>query len=283
MVTYVLWSALVWTFKGLLFTWRFFWVSPYHAIKTSPRGPYGSGRGDASRLKHKLPLHKRLSAAEDDIQTLKNQLNSQRELWEKRFYKLQKRQQDLRNQLTSEAWLRSGIYLKQEGMQVPRELLFEAMLENGPQGQFVERDPDFPRTTLRRHEMMEFRAEQNSQMSSSACDSRPPSALSVNTNTSVSSWRSGSGPHRVFVPHSPMDLQVGHRVRVLLPSGRISTGTLRYLGPVDDGSLDYHLGVELERADNGSQTGVHQGQHHFDCMPGHGAFVTFQKLLMAWE
>ncbi|XP_031432715.1 uncharacterized protein LOC116222492 [Clupea harengus] len=288
MVTYILWSALVWTCKGLLFTWRFLWISPYHAIQESPREPYETGRGEgwdrASRLKHRPPLQKRLSAAEEDIQKLKNHLNSQKESWERRFLKLQKRQQDLQNQLASEAWVRSGVYLGQEGIQIPRELLFEAMLENGPLSQFDEQGQDFPRTTLRRHEMMALRADQNmsSLSSSSACDSSPPSVSSVNTNTSVGSWRSGSGPHRVFVPHSPLDLQVGHRVRVMLPSGRISTGTLRYLGTVG-GSQDYQLGIELERADNASQSGVLQGQHYFECMPGHGAFVPFQKLLMAWE
>ncbi|KAL2084939.1 hypothetical protein ACEWY4_020457 [Coilia grayii] len=286
--TFILWSVLVWTCKGLLLTWRFFWVSPYHAVKASPREPYGTGHCKgcprAGRLGLTVPLQQRVSAAEEDIQSLKNQLNSQRETWEKRFHKLHKRQQELRDQLASDTWVRSEIYSKQEGIHMPRELLFEAMLENGPLDSFAERDQEtrFPRS-LRKREVMTVTADQNSQMSSSSvCDCRPPSPLSVNTSTSVDSWSSGSGPHRVFVPHSPLDLQVGHRVRVLLPSSRIGTGTLRFLGPVE-GSAEYHLGVELERADNGSQAGVHQGQHYFECMPGHGAFVPFQKLLMAWE
>lgn len=80
---------------------------------------------------------------------------------------------------------------------------------------------------------------------------------------SVRSWRSGVGPHRVFVPHSPLDLKIGHRVRIMLPSGRISTGTLRYLGNMHN-SPDYHLGVELELADNGQHDGTYDGQRYFD-------------------
>lgn len=65
------------------------------------------------------------------------------------------------------------------------------------------------------------------------------------------------------MPHSPMDLQIGHRVRVLLPTGRISTGTLRYLGRPHDSS-DFHLGVELELAENVKQTGTYEEQCYFD-------------------
>ncbi len=79
---------------------------------------------------------------------------------------------------------------------------------------------------------------------------------------SVRSWRSERGPHRVFVPHSPLDLKIGHRVRIMLPSGRISTGTLRYLGNIKNSS-EYNLGVELEFADNGQHDGIYEGQRYF--------------------
>lgn len=80
---------------------------------------------------------------------------------------------------------------------------------------------------------------------------------------SVGSWRCSSRLQRAFVPHSPMDLQIGHRVRVLLPTGRISTGTLRYLGQ-PHGSPDFYLGVELELAENVKEVGTYKGQHYFD-------------------
>ncbi|XP_047190508.1 tubulin-folding cofactor B [Scophthalmus maximus] len=105
---------------------------------------------------------------------------------------------------------------------------------------------------------------------------------SSSSATSVRSWRSSQGPHRVFVPHSPVDLQPGHRVRVMLPSGRISTGTVRFLGHLQ-GEADLHLGVELQTPDHGRHDGSHRGHSYFECMPGYGAFVPFHKLLMAWE
>ncbi|KAM9851786.1 CAP-Gly domain-containing linker protein 3 [Aulostomus maculatus] len=115
---------------------------------------------------------------------------------------------------------------------------------------------------------------------SSAVSSRPASASSA---TSLRSWRTTSqGPHRVFVPHSPMDLQLGHRVRIMLPSGRISTGTVRFLGHLQ-GEADLHLGVELQTPDHGLHDGSHRGHSYFECKPGYGAFVPFHKLLMAWE
>lgn len=79
----------------------------------------------------------------------------------------------------------------------------------------------------------------------------------------LGSRRCGNRPLRAFVPHSPMDLQIGHRVRVLLPTGRISTGTLRYLGQ-PHGSSDFYLGVELELADNVKEVGTYEGQCYFD-------------------
>lgn len=81
---------------------------------------------------------------------------------------------------------------------------------------------------------------------------------------SMRSWRTASqGPHRVFVPHSPMDLQLGHRVRIMLPSGRISTGTVRFLGNLQ-GEADLHLGVELQTPDHGVHDGRHRGHSYFD-------------------
>ncbi|XP_056299677.1 CAP-Gly domain-containing linker protein 4 [Pseudoliparis swirei] len=118
-----------------------------------------------------------------------------------------------------------------------------------------------------------------SQLSLSLALSSRPSSSSA---TSVRSWKMYKGPRRVFVPHSPMDLEPGHRVRIMLPSGRISTGTLRYLGHLQ-GEADLHLGVELQSPDHELHDGSLRGHSYFECKPSYGAFVSFQKLLMAWE
>ncbi|CAL8287796.1 unnamed protein product [Merluccius merluccius] len=100
---------------------------------------------------------------------------------------------------------------------------------------------------------------------------------------SAASRRSSRASHRCFAPHSPMDLQLGHRVRIMLPSGRISTGTVRYLGFLQ-GEPELCLGVELASPDHATrQDGTHRGQSYFQCNPGYGVFVPFSKLLMAWE
>ncbi|XP_028837189.1 uncharacterized protein LOC114790919 isoform X2 [Denticeps clupeoides] len=299
MVTDVLWTAVVWTLKGLLCMCRFFWVSPYHAINSSPKGSYETsnfpeekqttaGPQKKGRPERSNVLHTRLSAAEEEIHTLKSQIAGERVSWEKRFIELQRRQQDLRDQLVSETLTRPCVFLREDVMDVSGDLFHESEVEkNGLR--FEEKDQEcssgmqpfcpVERTDLRPLKRHDFNSSvSGSQVSStSAFGSRSPSV-----STSAGSWRSGGRPHRVFVPHSPLDLRLGHRVRVLLPSGQISTGSLRYVGHLES-SEGFYLGVELEQADHGQQTGVHQGHCYFECKPGHGAFVSFNKLLMAWE
>lgn len=60
-----------------------------------------------------------------------------------------------------------------------------------------------------------------------------------------------------------MDLELGHRVRVMLQSGRISTGTIRFLGHLQ-GEAELHLGVELQTRDQGVQDGCYKGQSYFE-------------------
>uniref|UniRef100_A0A3P9H8H2 Si:ch211-175f12.2 n=1 Tax=Oryzias latipes TaxID=8090 RepID=A0A3P9H8H2_ORYLA len=188
MTTGILWTACVWTYRGILCTCRFLWICPYNAVKFLPR---------EKRITEDKTnaLHKRLNKTERDILSLKTRIACERASWERRFNDLQRQQEELRNQ--------------------------------------------------------------------------------------VQSWRKSRGPHRVFLPHSPMDLQLGHRVRIMLPSGRISTGTVRFLGHLQ-GEADLHLGVELHASDAAQCDGCYKGQSYFE-KSGYGAFVPFHKLLMAWE
>ncbi|KAL1258878.1 hypothetical protein QQF64_009455 [Cirrhinus molitorella] len=314
-----MWSAVVWTLKGLLCTWRFFWVSPYCALKSAPWTQH------AADTDHKLPsskltsvvhdvkhlagtdvstdsekkakpqnsvqhertngLIKRLLKAEGEIQELKIEIANQRASWEMRFVELQKRQHILKDQLTSEILVRTGILYRDTDSEEANEVFLESSLENG----LYSEEKEHEYSSGLRHqqkgpdvELLRDSVDQKSlcgSQTSCPSDSRATSAMS---NISIRSWRSGGGPHRVFVPHSPLDLKIGHRVRIMLPSGRISTGTLRYLGNMQN-SPEYHLGVELELPDNGQHDGTYGGQRYFDCEPGHGAFVAFSKLLMAWE
>ncbi|XP_062321637.1 uncharacterized protein LOC134023491 [Osmerus eperlanus] len=284
MVMYILWSAFAWTLKGVLYTCRFLWVSPYYAIKCPAKEPCKGceKREVPGGHERSSAILKRLSKAEKDIQALKVQLASERALWEKKFSELQKKQQDLRKQLISETLARTGVFVREGGLDDQ-----DGFEENGSN----EKDHDTASSIRHsyQHEGSDVRSSRRdtgqssssgSQLSLSAFGSRPTSGLS--SATSAGSWRSSMGPHRVFVPHSPLDLQLGLRVRVLLASGRISTGTIRYLGNLQ-GEPDFHLGVELEIAEHGLLDGTHAGHSYFECKPGQGAFVPFNKLLMAWE
>ncbi|XP_014055917.1 uncharacterized protein [Salmo salar] len=300
MVTHILWCVFAWTFKGLLCTCRFFWVSPYYSIKYKPNEPHRTGKDHNHQVKQKTgndegcphgssAMQRRLFTAEREIQALKTQITFERATWDRKFVEMQRKQQDLRHQLISETVARPGSLLQVGSF----EDLGDSEVKN--RHPYDEKDQDSSSSLShsnqsRGSETMSSTGDtcqsslSGSQVSlNSAFSSRPISALSTATSPpSGSSWRTSIGPHRVFVPHSPLDLQMGHRVRVLLPSGRISTGTVRYLGHLD-GEPDFHMGVELESIEHGQQDGTHRGQCYFECKAGHGAFVPFTKLLMAWE
>ncbi|TRY82235.1 hypothetical protein DNTS_020909 [Danionella cerebrum] len=298
MATFVLWSAVVWTLKGLLCTWRFFWVSPYCALKTGPRTHHQSEKlttgvktnahtdSDTTDVQseRKTVLFKRLLRAEEEIHSMKMDIVNQRASWETRFVELQRKQQDLREQLTSEIMVRTGMLLRDNDSDEINDAVAELMLENGLY--FEEKDDEFSgglkKTPAQKAPVVELDVVQKSETSSQASAQSHSRSISGMSNISVRSWRSTGGLNRVFVPHSPLDLKIGHRVRIILPSGRISTGNLRFLGKMQH-CPDYTLGVELETADNEHKDGTFEGNFYFDCEPGHGAFVAFSKLLMAWE
>ncbi|KAG1936186.1 CAP-Gly domain-containing linker protein [Pimephales promelas] len=298
------WSAVVWTLKGLLCTWRFFWVSPYCALKSAPwtenasdtahklttvvQGVKHLAGTDVNSVSEKKAraencvqrerLHNRLLKAEGEIQELKIEIANQRASWEMRFVELRRRQRDLRDQLSAEVLVRTGLLYRDSDSDDSNEVFVESGLENGLDSEEKEHECSSGLSLRQIHQQKRSDMGLLSGVTGPS-DSRATSAMS---NISARSWRSGAGPHRVFVPHSPLDLKIGHRVRIMLPSGRISTGIVRFLGNMRN-SPDYHLGVELESADNGQQDGACGGHCYFHCDPGHGAFVAFSKLLMAWE
>ncbi|CAJ1062711.1 uncharacterized protein LOC117823182 isoform X1 [Xyrichtys novacula] len=294
MTAYILWTVFTWTFKGLLCTCRYLWICPYNAIKFLPRKQYiteGTSRrqkklvGPGSKGTVSIPgspdrttaLHKRITKTEKEILSLKTRFACERASWERRFAYLQRKQEELHNQVVSQA----GVLVKVGS--------FDDSASAVDNGELYEECPrSFPRLTYQRR-ASDMSARGTTYTSSltashlssySALSPRPSSAAS--SVTSVRSWRTPKSPHRVFVPHSPMDLELGHRVRIMLPSGRISTGTVRFLGHLQ-GEADLHLGVELQTPHHGLTDGSHGGHSYFECQPGYGAFVPFHKLLMAWE
>ncbi|KAF3692175.1 CAP-Gly domain-containing linker protein 4 Restin-like protein 2 [Channa argus] len=232
-------------------------------------------------------LHKRLTKTEKDILSLKTRIACERASWERRFAELQRKQEELCSQTIT-----CPLYpqLASEGGVLTSVSIYSHLGETGvDNGEVFEEcssgfsrlmPPNRVSDVSSRGDAYANSLSSCQLFSSSALSSRLDSSSS--SATSVRSWRTSPGPHRVFVPHSPMDLKLGHRVRIMLPSGRISTGTVRFLGHLQ-GEADLHLGVELQTPDQGLHDGSHRGRSYFECKPGHGAFVPFHKLLMAWE
>ncbi|KAL6109755.1 uncharacterized protein ACO6RY_12816 [Pungitius sinensis] len=285
MTPYILGTAFAWTFKGILCTCRFLWICPYNAIKFFPRKSHiiedtsrqakhvvaSEGKGIAAipgSPDRATALHKRLTKTEADILSLKTRVACERASWERRFAELRRKQEELLNQLASQAG-----ELGRVGGREERE---ECVVDNG------ELFEDCPSGLSRR--VYRRRGSEVLSGGDACAESQLSSSLSSRPSSSSATrcWRIPEGPHRVFVPHSPMDLELGHRVRVMLPSGRIRTGTIRFLGHLQ-GEADLHLGVELQTPDHGLHGGSHRGRRYFECEPGCGAFVPFHKLLMAWE
>lgn len=50
---------------------------------------------------------------------------------------------------------------------------------------------------------------------------------------------------RVFVPRSPLDLNIGSRVKVILPSGKVGSGVVYKLGQLMEKD-ELQVGVDLE-------------------------------------
>jgi len=96
-----------------------------------------------------------------------------------------------------------------------------------------------------------------------------------------SSWKYSGGPRIPFRPRSVWDLCVGMKVSMHRSDGRLSRGTIRWIGLLPNLVGEY-VGVELE-----TQTGRHDGYlngiRYFKCKEKCGIFVKFSKIIMAWR
>ena len=95
------------------------------------------------------------------------------------------------------------------------------------------------------------------------------------------SWKYSGGPRIPFRPRSVWDLCVGMKVSMHRSDGRLSRGTIRWIGLLPN-LIGEYVGVELE-----TQTGRHDGYlngiRYFKCKEKCGIFVKFSKIIMAWR
>ncbi|MED6283905.1 hypothetical protein CHARACLAT_013799, partial [Characodon lateralis] len=132
MTAYILQTLFTWTYKGILCTCRFLWICPYNAIKFLPRQKHITEEKTRQMTRHVaceskvtvgIPgspdrvnaLHKRVTKTEREILSIKTRIACERASWEKRFSELQRQQEELRNQVFSEAeiLLNVGTYKEQ--------------------------------------------------------------------------------------------------------------------------------------------------------------------------
>ncbi|XP_040277843.1 uncharacterized protein LOC120993403 [Bufo bufo] len=87
---------------------------------------------------------------------------------------------------------------------------------------------------------------------------------------------------RVFVPRSPLDLNIGSRVKILLPSGKVGTGIVYKVGHLP-GKDELQVGVDLESQECWQHLSTFKVQCKFHSDPPSGVQVPFSKVLMVWE
>lgn len=88
-------------------------------------------------------------------------------------------------------------------------------------------------------------------------------------------------PRRAFAPRNPSDLKLGYAIKFTRPGGKVSRGSVKYIGHLP-GRSEVFVGVESDTYD-GKHCGTFQGSKYFSCPPNKGIFTPFSKLILAWE
>ncbi|KAK1895947.1 Tubulin-specific chaperone E [Dissostichus eleginoides] len=262
MTSYILLTAFTWAFKGILCTCRFLWICPYNAIKFLPRERHIKEHtsrqlkqlvGSESKGFAVIPgspdregaLHKRLTKTEKEILAIKARAACEKASWERRFTQLQRKHEDLCNQLASQAVLVREAGCDEESVGNNGETLEEcsrglSRMKHQHKGSDVSSRGDC--------EVMEV-VQRSSPGFCSPFPHGPGAGSPGQDHAAVGTGQHGNDP----LPGPPA------------------------------GGAELHLGVQLLTPDHGLHDGSHRGHSYFECNPGYGAFVPFHKLLMAWE
>ncbi|KAH1175245.1 hypothetical protein KIL84_021659 [Mauremys mutica] len=226
---------------------------------------------------------------EAEVKYVSTELRAEKLLWSSRYLELLREQQELHQQF--QAWGRSqGPEAK--GMQSKAEAPSVDGTDGWCMGDSGLQTPPGERAHPVQPDTSPCCALQSSPATS--CSGRAPASSAfasfIPRPSSApvdvgSTWLRRAQPQlgtRAAVPRSPRDLHLGHRAKVLLQSGGIGVGTIRYLGVFPD-QAEFSVGVELEAPGHGAHDSILVGHCCFPCKPGHGVLVPFRKVLMVWE
>lgn len=107
--------------------------------------------------------------------------------------------------------------------------------------------------------------------------------FSSTDDSSILSPRQNHSPsfRQPFCPTYLNQINIGMKVSITRANGRLSRGTVRWLGLLPRHTGDY-IGVELE-SESGKHDGKYDGVRYFRCKEDRGVFVKFSKIVMAWK
>ncbi|XP_073526702.1 uncharacterized protein [Phyllobates terribilis] len=223
----------------------------------------------------------RLNKFEEKVDNLETDLLGEKELWRARFHELSVDQKTLKEQQQKYVHLedcrRSDNFMPQ----------YTAATDG-----LVESNADVSDSLHRRlGEQVKSAYERNwpflnefhgLEGPSSIKYSSLPSACPCMFSPECTNAQKTSKCFRVFVPRSPIDLNFGSRVKVLLPSGQVGTGVVYKVGQLP-GKDEFHVAVDLESQECWQHLSKFKTQCKLHSDQPSGVLVPFSKVLMVWK
>ncbi|XP_069828764.1 uncharacterized protein [Dendropsophus ebraccatus] len=218
----------------------------------------------------------RLYKFEEKVENLETELSGEKELWRTKFQELLQDQQTLKAQ--QEKYLHLG--------ESRSDSLMPQCMDSTDG--FVESNANM-RDGLHRRLGEQAKSAYgsswpflNGSPSPKYSNSLPPMESSAVSYLDGTNAQKASKCFRVFVPRSPLDLNIGSRVKVLLPSGKVGTGIVYKLGQ-PPGKDELQVGVDVESQESWQHLSNFKAQYTFHSDPPSGVLVPFSKVLMVWE
>ncbi|KAM3933439.1 uncharacterized protein RB166_001239 [Leptodactylus fuscus] len=221
----------------------------------------------------------RLYKFEEKVDSLETDLSGEKELWKTKFQELYLEQQILKEQQQKYIYLEEC--RKSENLMVRNTDATDGFVEqnvnmrHGLHKQLGEQVKSADGRSWSHHNdnSLEGPSDKYSHLSTAY------SSVSYIDSTNA---QKASKHFRVFVPRSPLDLNIGSRVKILLPSGKVGTGVVYKVGHLP-GKEQLYVGVDLVSEECWQHLSKFKVQYKFNSDPSSGVFVPFSKVLMVWE